>query len=232
MVGESGSGKTTLARLLLMLIKPDGGEISLSAARAVGGMKSSEFRAFRLAVQPIFQDSKRRISIRAATYATRSPRRCARPRCQSRSSTGALSMSSAVCASRHPTIFLRRYPHELSGGPAPAARHCTGPSRCLPSWWSRTSRYRERMHRFRGQILKPHAGPPARNGHMAYLLITHDISIARAMAHRTMVMYRGTIVEEGQTSEILDSPQHPLHEAAARRRFPPSIGISISLRQR
>jgi oligopeptide/dipeptide ABC transporter ATP-binding protein len=44
---------------------------------------------------------------------------------------------------------------------------------------------------------------------IAILFITHDISIARAFAHRVAVMYRGKVVEEGLAADVLGKPQHP-----------------------
>jgi peptide/nickel transport system ATP-binding protein len=43
---------------------------------------------------------------------------------------------------------------------------------------------------------------------VAYLFITHDLSLLRAVTDRTMVMQKGQIVEEGMTSDLLERPQH------------------------
>jgi microcin C transport system ATP-binding protein len=43
---------------------------------------------------------------------------------------------------------------------------------------------------------------------LAYLLITHDVDVIRAMAHRVIVMQQGQIVESGAVDEVLDRPQH------------------------
>ena len=44
---------------------------------------------------------------------------------------------------------------------------------------------------------------------VAVVLVTHDIAVARLLAHRTMVMQRGRVVETGLTDQVLDDPQHP-----------------------
>ena len=44
---------------------------------------------------------------------------------------------------------------------------------------------------------------------LAYLLITHDMDVIRAMAHDVMVMKDGEIVESGSVQEVLDTPRHP-----------------------
>ncbi len=44
---------------------------------------------------------------------------------------------------------------------------------------------------------------------IAAVLVTHDIGVARLLAHRIMVMQRGRVVEAGLTDQVLDDPQHP-----------------------
>ena len=44
---------------------------------------------------------------------------------------------------------------------------------------------------------------------LAYLLITHDVAVIRAMAHRVVVMQGGKIVESGTVEQVLHDPQHP-----------------------
>jgi len=46
-----------------------------------------------------------------------------------------------------------------------------------------------------------------RHHRMAYLLITHDLAVIRAMAHRVVVMHHGQVVESGNTMEVLDHPR-------------------------
>lgn len=45
--------------------------------------------------------------------------------------------------------------------------------------------------------------------HVAAIIVTHDLAVARLLAHRLMVMRRGQVVEEGLTDQVLDDPQHP-----------------------
>ena len=44
---------------------------------------------------------------------------------------------------------------------------------------------------------------------LSYLLITHDVEVIRAMAHRVLVMKDGAVVEQGAVEQVLDAPQHP-----------------------
>jgi putative phosphonate transport system ATP-binding protein len=44
---------------------------------------------------------------------------------------------------------------------------------------------------------------------LAAVIVTHDLAVARLLAHRLLVMRRGEIVESGLTDQVLDDPQHP-----------------------
>jgi putative phosphonate transport system ATP-binding protein len=44
---------------------------------------------------------------------------------------------------------------------------------------------------------------------LAAVIVTHDLAVARLLAHRMIVMQRGRIVESGLTDQVLDDPQHP-----------------------
>lgn len=48
-----------------------------------------------------------------------------------------------------------------------------------------------------------------RRMHLAVLIVTHDLAVARLLAHRMIVMQRGHVVESGLTDQVLDDPQHP-----------------------
>ena len=48
-----------------------------------------------------------------------------------------------------------------------------------------------------------------RKMHLAVVIVTHDLAVARLLAHRMMVMQRGVVVEAGLTDQVLDDPQHP-----------------------
>ena len=48
-----------------------------------------------------------------------------------------------------------------------------------------------------------------RQMHLAVVIVTHDLAVARLLAHRMMVMQRGAVIETGLTDQVLDDPQHP-----------------------
>jgi putative phosphonate transport system ATP-binding protein len=44
---------------------------------------------------------------------------------------------------------------------------------------------------------------------LSVVIVTHDLAVARLLAHRMLVMYQGEVVESGLTDQVLDDPQHP-----------------------
>ncbi|CAN7671238.1 ATP-binding cassette domain-containing protein [Caballeronia sp. LjRoot34] len=205
LVGESGSGKSTLARIALSLLRPDSGEVFLEG-RSLTRMSNDELRKWRIAMQPVFQDSS----------AAFNPRRTV-----IQSLAQACSMI-GVPASEHRDMviqlletvrlspgeqYLNRFPHELSGGQRQrlsiARALATNPKVIIadePLSGADVS--------IRGQILNVLVDMQQQRG-MSYLFVTHDISIARAFAHRVVVMYKGEVVEQGDAKQVIDSPQHP-----------------------
>ncbi|MFM8632047.1 MAG: hypothetical protein ACKODQ_11430, partial [Betaproteobacteria bacterium] len=55
--------------------------------------------------------------------------------------------------------------------------------------------------------------------HMAYLLITHDLAVIQAMAHRVMVMHQGKVIESGLTQQVLEQPKTDYTRALIRAAF-------------
>jgi ABC-type glutathione transport system ATPase component len=203
LVGESGSGKSTLGRIALALLRPDRGRVLLEG-RDLARMRRRELRRIRTVVQPIFQDP-------AASF---NPRRVVRDL------LGQALRHRPEAVRRERSIellervglkpggdYLGRYPHELSGG----QRQRLAIARALamePRLIIADEPLSGADVSIRGQILNLLAD--LRDEHrVAYLLITHDISIARAFADRVAVMRSGEIVEEGLPREVLTRPSHP-----------------------
>ncbi len=205
LVGESGSGKSTLARLALRLLRPDAGEI-LYRGRSIAGMSGTELRDFRRSIQPVFQD----------TAATFNPRRTVRDVLGQALRQASVALRDVEPRAREllesvrlpATVqLLDRYPHELSGG----QRQRLAIARAIamePALIIADEPLSGADASIRGQILNLLADL-GRERRVAYLFITHDLSIARAFARRVAVIYRGLIVEEGPTAEVLRRPAHP-----------------------
>jgi oligopeptide/dipeptide ABC transporter ATP-binding protein len=205
LVGESGSGKSTLARLILRLTPPDSGYVMYRGS-AVGSLSGAALKRFRLAVQPVFQDPASSFNPR------RNVRDCLR---QALGQTGLARQQWDVRIDEllarvrlaPPADFLRRFPHELSGG----QRQRLAIARALaldPHLIIADEPLSGADASIRGQVLNVLLDLQRERG-VAYLLITHDISLARAFAARIAVMYRGTIVERGETHAVLTHPRHP-----------------------
>lgn len=56
---------------------------------------------------------------------------------------------------------------------------------------------------------------------LAVIIVTHDLAVARLLAHRMMVMQRGRVVEAGLTDQLLDDPQHPYTQLLVSSVLPP-----------
>jgi len=94
-----------------------------------------------------------------------------------------------------------RYPHEFSGGQRqrPRVLVCDEPTSALDV-------------SVQAQILNLLKDLQERLG-LAYLFITHDLSVVSYLAHEVAVMYLGRVVEHGQVAEVLDDPRHPYTRA-------------------
>ena len=107
--------------------------------------------------------------------------------------------------------YLSRYPRQLSGG----QRQRVGIARALavrPKVILLDEPTASLDVSVRGQILRLLARIQAEQG-IAYLFISHDLEVVRHFADRVMVMYLGTIIEQGPTAEIFGHPSHPYTRA-------------------
>ena len=200
LVGESGSGKTTLSRIALCLQRPDSGNVFLSG-KCLTELTPTQLRQERIHMQPIFQDpagsfNPRRTVEGLLGQALRHSRdRTAR----------AIALLENV-GLRPGKSFLARFPHELSGG----QRQRLAIARALamdPILIIADEPLSGADVSTRGQILNLLADLQQERG-VAYLMVTHDISVARAFAHRVAVMMGGEIVEIGPAQQVLAAPTY------------------------
>ena len=206
LVGESGSGKSTLGRLILRLIEPTSGSIRLEG-RDLLAAGSREMRRLRRDLQIIFQDP----------FASLDPRYrvediIAEPLIIHRAANGgrrglSTNISELLRAVGLDESARRRYPHEFSGG----QRQRIGIARALalrPKFIVCDEPVSALDVSVGAQIINL-LGQLQRDFGLTYLFISHSMPVVRYLATRIAVMYKGKIVEIGDTNLITNNPVHP-----------------------
>ncbi len=208
-VGESGSGKTTLGKGILQLLEPAGGTVCLEGENLLD-LSAAQLRRQRAHMQVVFQDP----------FSSMNPQMMVKDIIEE----GMLSLGTGESAAHRQAVvddlltqvglepdYKYRYPHEFSGGQRqriciaralavrPKLLICDEPTSALDVT-------------VQARILALLAGLQEELG-LAYLFITHNISIISSFAHEVAVMYRGRIVEQGATGTVLASPQHEYTKA-------------------
>ncbi len=199
-VGESGSGKTTLALAIMRLISSDGPVVF--QGRNIQGLSSRALRPLRSDMQIVFQDP----------YGSLSPRMTAEEIIAEgltihridRGRTNREMVAEIMEEVGLDPVTMHRYPHEFSGG------------------------QRQRIAIARAMILQPKLvvldEPTSaldmtvqvqivellrdlqRRHKLAYLFISHDLKVVRALSHKVIVMKSGDVVEEGDADKVFDAP--------------------------
>ncbi len=205
-VGESGSGKSTLGMALLRLsVARTDGRIAFEG-QPISEMDSASLRPLRARMQVVFQDP----------FASLSPRRTIEQivgeglelhqplltREQLRDAVAA-----ALSEVGLSPAMMSRYPHEFSGG----QRQRIAIARALvlkPALILLDEPTSSLDVSVQYQVLELLAGLQQKHG-IAYLFISHDLAVIRAMAHRVIVMKDGRVVEAGAVGDVLNSPQQP-----------------------
>jgi ABC-type glutathione transport system ATPase component len=204
LVGESGSGKTTLGRLVLRLIEPDAGSILFEGTdllKARGG----ELRRLRRDMQIIFQDPFGSLDPRFRIADILEEPLIIHDRM---SATARRERVSELLRSVGMDESARaRFPHEFSGG----QRQRIGIARALalrPKFIVADEPVSALDVSVGAQVIQLLADLQRQFG-LTYLFISHSMPIVRYLATRIAVMYRGKIVEIGETERITASPEHP-----------------------
>jgi ABC-type oligopeptide transport system ATPase subunit len=205
LVGESGSGKSTLGRLLLRLIEPTSGSIRFEG-RDLLATSPREMRRLRRDMQIIFQDP----------FASLDPRFRVEDIIGEPLAIHGNGSSKAEILGRVVELLravgldesiLRRFPHEFSGG----QRQRIGIARALalrPKFIVADEPVSALDVSVGAQIVNLLA-QLQRDFGLTYLFISHSMPVVRYLSTRIAVMYRGKIVEVGETAQITDHPQHP-----------------------
>jgi oligopeptide/dipeptide ABC transporter ATP-binding protein len=207
LVGESGCGKSTLARIIVRLVAPSAGRISLDG-QDVTHLPRAQMPAYRRKVQMIFQDP----------YSSLNPRMTAGALLREPFLIHDLAPHGEIAGQvehllsqvRLPSDTLSRYPHEFSGG----QRQRLAIARALvvsPEVVVADKPVSALDVSIQAQVLNLLVDlQQARS--VAYVFISHDIAVVAYLSHRIAVMYLGAIVESGPAQDILRHPQHPYTE--------------------
>ncbi len=206
-IGESGSGKTTLALALLNLVAAHG-EIRIGGVPWQGADANGR-RTLRRRIQVVFQDPLSSLSPRQTVEAIVGEgleiHEPGLNETQRRERVMAALQDVGLSENGEVAPLLARYPHEFSGG------------------------QRQRIAIARALIVRPEVvvldeptsaldvtiqkqvlellGELQRKYGLSYVLVTHDIDVVRAMAHRVLVMKDSAVVESGTFDDIVSRPQ-------------------------
>jgi peptide/nickel transport system ATP-binding protein len=207
MVGESGSGKSTAARLIIRLIQPTSGKIFLDGKDILKSEPRKASLEYRRRVQMIFQDPFGSLSPNHSIgYQLERPI-IIHKRAKGKEVRERVYELLEIAGLNPPKEMADKYPFELSGG------------------------QRQRVSVARALAVEPEvilADEPISmldvsirmgvlnlmeklklESNIGFLYITHDLASARYIGDRTMVMYTGHIVENGESIDLMENPQHP-----------------------
>jgi len=219
-VGESGCGKSTLARAVLRLLAPrdeTAGRVTLDG-EDLSCLPAEALRARRRSMQMVFQDPLASLNPRmTAGRIVAEPLSVAEPRLtadERRARAVAMLEQTGL-----PPAAAHKYPHEFSGGQAqrigiaralitaPRLLVCDEPVSALDV-------------SVQAQILNLLAD--LRAGGLAQLFITHDLSVARAISDRVLVLYLGRVMEVAPAAELFANPRHPYTQGLLASAPPPT----------
>jgi len=203
-VGESGCGKSTTARMVMRLLQPDAGKV-LWQGEDVTQRSSRSLRPLRKQVQMVFQDPFASLNPRMTIEnSVAEGLRVHQPklnRRQRRQQTAAMLEQCGL----DPAI-MGRYPHQFSGG----QRQRIGIARALivqPKALVLDEPVSALDVSVQAQIINL-LRELQQQYQLGYLLISHDLAVVRHIADRILVMFHGTIVEQGSTEDIFVNPHH------------------------
>jgi peptide/nickel transport system ATP-binding protein len=204
LVGESGCGKSTLGRIATRLYRPTRGAVRFEGKDMTHQPKSADLKAFRRAVQMVFQDPNGSLNPRLPVGASIEEPLRARgvARADRRERLAEVLAEVGLDASA-----AARYPHEFSGGQRQrlALARALAPQPSVIVLDEPTSALDVSIQ---AQILNLLQEIQQRD-RIAYLFISHNLGVVRHLSRRVAVMYLGSIVEIAPAQRLFEDPQHP-----------------------
>ena len=213
-VGESGSGKTTLGLALLRLTEAQG-QIRF-AERDIAALRQRQLRPLRREIQVVFQDPFSSLSPRLSVAQIVEEGLKVHRLAASADERRRLIETALVEVGLDPEA-AERYPHEFSGG----QRQRIAIARALvlkPRFVVLDEPTSALDMSVQAQIVDLLRELQTRHG-LAYLFISHDLRVVRALAHDILVMKDGRIVEAGPTDQVMTAPEHPYTRALMAAAF-------------
>ena len=208
-VGESGCGKTTLGRTVLRLVEPTDGEIYFDGEK-ITDFNKAKMKQLRKKMQLIFQDP----------YASLNPRLSVSEIIREPMEVGKMFKTKAEVHRRVKELMdvvglaprlINAYPHELDGG----RRQRIGIARALatdPEFIVCDEPVSALDVSIQAQILNLMMDLREER-ELAYMFITHDMSVVKHISTEIAVMYLGQCVELAETEELFRNPKHPYTQA-------------------
>lgn len=202
LVGESGSGKTTIGRAVLGLVPIDSGTITFEGER-IDTARRRQRRALSRDIQVVFQDPYTSLNPSLTIGDTLAEPLIAQGVSGARARARVVELLDRV---KLPASSTGRLPREFSGGQrqriaiaralalAPRLIVCDEPVSALDL--TTQARVLELLTEIQ------------QDTGVAYLFISHDLTVVRHMSHRVAVIYRGEIVEHGDAAEVTENPQN------------------------
>lgn len=220
-VGESGCGKSSLSRMVVGLLRPSNGDVLFQGLSLYNQAAHADYASFRRglagSVQMVFQDPASSLNPRMRVgQSVAEPLLCSSAWRGQELAPGEKSADRYAIRDRVEAILVQvgldadaagRYPHEFSGGQRqriaiaralvtrPAFVVCDEPTSSLDA--SIQSQILNLLKDMQEELA------------LTYMFISHDLGVVRHMSDRVAVMYRGLVVEEGESEDLFNSPRHP-----------------------
>ena len=205
LIGESGSGKSTLGRMALRLISTTSGSITFDG-QDLGGMNRRKERAYYRRAQGVFQDpfssynpiftvDRAFDSLRRTTFGS-----------LSRKEWDAKVVEAIESVSLDPDAVLGKYPHQLSGGQL--QRLLIARALLLDIEFLVADEIISMLDAStRIDVLNLLVELKSRG--LGILFITHDLSLGNYVSDKVVILYKGRVVEQGETTAVFSDPLHP-----------------------
>ncbi|BBZ71302.1 ABC transporter ATP-binding protein [Mycobacterium paraseoulense] len=201
-VGESGSGKSTTLHEILELVAPQSGSIEVLGTD-VATLSASKRRSLRRDIQVVFQDPVAALDPRLPVSDLIAEPLLANDFGKSETNARVAELLDIVGLRR---ADAARYPAEFSGG----QKQRIGIARALalqPKILALDEPVSALDVSIQAGIINLLLDLQERFG-LSYLFVSHDLSVVRHLAHHVVVMYAGTIVEQGESRQVFEDPQH------------------------